>query len=163
MRHPICPECGKEYVKRVSRCGLKERFLSVFYIYPFRCQLCGHRFGFLQWGVRYIKVAEDQRNYERLPAKFSVTFTGDHIDGTGTAVDISMSGCTLHTDAQLPEDAIVKMKLQLPQDALPVTVNAAVVRNVVRNRVGVEFLRTDKGDRERLQLFVRGLLLARSA
>ncbi|HEU4345129.1 MAG TPA: PilZ domain-containing protein, partial [Candidatus Binatia bacterium] len=148
MRHPICPQCGKAYVKRVSRCGLKERLLSAFYVYPFRCQLCGHRFGFLQWGVRYVRVAEDQRNYERLPAKFSVTLTGGHIEAAGTAIDISMSGCTLHADARLAQDAIVQMKLQLPQDALPVTVNAAVVRNVVRNRVGVEFLRIDKADRE---------------
>ena len=74
-----------------------------------------------------------------------------------------MSGCTLHTDAQLVKGAILRMELQIAKDTLPVIVDAAVARNVVRNRVGIEFLRIDRNDRERLQLFVRGLLLGRSA
>src|SRR6266478_9749023 len=38
-----------------------ERLISLFYIYPFRCQPCGHRFRLLQWGVTYTKIEEDQR------------------------------------------------------------------------------------------------------
>ena len=56
----VCPRCSSEYVKRVSRVG-PERLMSLFYIYPFRCQPCGHRFRLLQWGVTYTRIEEDQR------------------------------------------------------------------------------------------------------
>jgi hypothetical protein len=60
MPQPVCPKCSSEYVKRVSRLG-SEHLISLFYIYPFRCQPCGHRFRLLQWGVTYTKIEEDQR------------------------------------------------------------------------------------------------------
>jgi len=34
-----------------------EYLLSIAYIYPFRCQVCFHRFRTFQWGVRYVKQA----------------------------------------------------------------------------------------------------------
>jgi hypothetical protein len=56
----VCPNCSSEYVTRASRAGL-ERLMSHFYIYPFRCQLCGHRFRLFQWGVTYRRIALDSR------------------------------------------------------------------------------------------------------
>lgn len=55
MPQLVCPKCSSNYVKRVSRIG-SERLLSFFYIYPFRCQPCGHRFRLLQWRVTYTKM-----------------------------------------------------------------------------------------------------------
>ena len=52
MPQPVCPKCSSDYVKRAHRVG-PERLISLFYIYPFRCQPCGHRFRLLQWGVTY--------------------------------------------------------------------------------------------------------------
>ena len=60
MPQPICPRCSSDCVKRVSRVGT-ERLLSFFYIYPFRCQPCGHRFKLLQWGVTYTRIDLDRR------------------------------------------------------------------------------------------------------
>jgi hypothetical protein len=56
---------------------------------------------------------------------------------------------------------ILKMGLQISKDIAPVTVDAAVVRNVRSGAVGVEFLQWQKSERERLQLFIRGLLIGR--
>jgi stage V sporulation protein G len=56
----VCPKCSSEYVKRASRVGL-ERLMSLFYIYPFRCQLCWHRFRLFQWGVTYTRIELDSR------------------------------------------------------------------------------------------------------
>jgi c-di-GMP-binding flagellar brake protein YcgR len=53
------------------------------------------------------------------------------------------------------------MGLQLPNEVAPVVVEAAVIRNVNPGRAGVEFLRIENGERERLQRFVRGLTLNR--
>jgi transposase-like protein len=55
----VCPRCSSEYVKRVSRVG-PGRLMSLFYIYPFRCQPCGRRFRILQWGVTYTRIEKEQ-------------------------------------------------------------------------------------------------------
>ena len=58
---------------------------------------------------------------------------------------------------------IVKLELLIAGEVSPVTVEAAVVRNIYQGSAGVEFLRWQGGERERLQLFVRGLLIGRGA
>jgi hypothetical protein len=54
---------------------------------------------------------------------------------------------------------ILQLGLQIADDVPPVEVDAAMVRYVTGESVGVEFLRWREGERERLQLFVRGLLI----
>ena len=90
-----CPNCSKHYVRRVRREGLFERLLSLGYIYPFRCQLCRTRFRARQPGVRYTRVDEDRREYERIPVRFPVTLAIGHASVRATALDISMAGCSL--------------------------------------------------------------------
>ena len=58
MQPPVCPRCSSEDIKRVSRIG-PERLISLFYIYPFRCQPCGHRFRLFQRGVSYTRIQLD--------------------------------------------------------------------------------------------------------
>ena len=148
---------------RVSRVGLGERLVSLFYVYPFRCQLCGHRFKFLQWGIKYKRIEEDRREYERMAASFPVTFDAGAVQGRGLAVDISMAGCTFHTEAELVEGNILRMRLELPEETSPVSVEAVIIRTLRTGRVGVEFIRVENGERERLQRFIRGLLIGRWA
>ena len=59
VQQPVCPKCSSDCVKRASRVSF-ERLMSVFYIYPFRCLPCGHRFRVLKWGVTYTKIELDQ-------------------------------------------------------------------------------------------------------
>ena len=155
-----CPKCSREFVKRVSRQGFKEKLFSVFYIYPFRCQLCGYRFRFLQWGIRYQRIQEDRREYERLPIDFPVSVKGENIYSEGKALDISLGGCTAMLETQLTEGDVCSVGLYLRNDVLPIRIEAAVVRTVRPNYSGIEFLRFLDNDRERLQLFIRSLLLA---
>ncbi len=163
MPRPLCPRCSREYVKRVSRVGLGERLASLFYIYPFRCQLCGHRFQLLQWGVKYKRIEEDRREYERVPASFPITFEARGAEGRGLAVDISMAGCTFHTETELAEGNMLQMRLEVPQETSPVRVEAVIIRTLRAGRVGVEFVQFESGERERLQRFIRGLILDRWA
>jgi hypothetical protein len=162
MADPRCPNCSKEYVARVARVGFAEQLLSLFYIYPFKCQLCGHRFSALQWGVRYLRMEEDRREYERLPTSFSLTFSAQDFGGGGMACDVSMSGCTFRVETLQPKAGnVLSMQLRISKDLEPVAVEA-VVRNIRQDLVGVEFLRFQEADKERLQLFVRDLLARRS-
>ncbi len=162
MRDLICPNCSKTYVARVARVGFAEEVLSLFYIYPFRCQLCGWRFKVLQWGVRYLRVEEDRREYERLPTTFPLSFTDDTIAGSGIAYDISMVGCSFQPTIAPKQGTVLRMALRISSDFPPVQVEA-VVRNVGQNRVGVEFLRFEPVQRARLQNYIRELLKHRSA
>ncbi|HEX7228305.1 MAG TPA: PilZ domain-containing protein, partial [Candidatus Binatia bacterium] len=116
MLQPLCPNCSRDYTKRVSRIGFKERLLSIIYVYPFRCQLCGYRFRFMQWGVRYKRVEEDRREYNRMPASFPVSFACDGVEGTGHVVDISLNGCSLEADTIIAEGSIVRMALQMSEE-----------------------------------------------
>src|SRR4030095_12391630 len=77
------------------------------------------------------------------------------------AVDISMGGCTIHTAAELVEGSILQMRLDVPEETSPVRVEAVIIRTLRAGRVGVEFVRFDTVERERLQRFIRGLLLGR--
>lgn len=158
-----CPNCARDFIRRVSRAGLGERLLSMFYVYPFKCQLCGYRFRFFQWGVRYFRVEEDRREYDRMEMTFPVAFTSETGSGEGALVNVSMGGCSFRTRAQLPVGTILKLTLQVSGDIPPVIVDAAVVRSVRTGGVGVEFLEWQQSERERLQLFVRGMLISRSA
>src|SRR5574342_569548 len=130
MTNVKCPNCARDFGRRVSRSASLERFLSIFYVYPFKCQRCGYRFRSLQWGVRYVRVEEDRREYDRKPISCPVFFSADTISGQGTLVDVQ-----------------------------PVTVDAAVVRSAHEGGVGVEFLQWRQSERERLQLFVQSLLI----
>jgi c-di-GMP-binding flagellar brake protein YcgR len=135
--------------------------LSLFYVYPFRCQLCGHRFRSLQWGVSYARISEDRREYRRLPIMFPVAYVAENIKGKGTAIDVSVNGCGFETRDKLSVGAHLRMTLQLTNELLPVEVDTAVVRTVDDNRMGVEFVKIQPAELERLQLFIRGRLAGR--
>jgi hypothetical protein len=148
----------------VSRRSGFERILSSFYIYPFRCQLCGHRFKLLQWGELYRKTFYDRREFERLPVCLNASIwaeSGEH--GEGTLRDLSMQGCGLTTSVAFSEGSILRLELHDPNDDLPIIVQAAVVRNAAPSHSEIEFLRLHHAERERLRLFVKGLLAAREA
>lgn len=156
-----CPSCSKEFVRRVSRVGTFERLLSLFFIYPFKCQLCDFRFRARQSGVRYTRIEEDHREYKRMEVSFPVTFSGPGAAGEGMVCDISMNGCSIATSAEVRPGAIIGLELKVALDAAPVTIDAAVVRHVGQQRFGVQFLKWQHQERNRLQLYIRGLLIGR--
>jgi PilZ domain-containing protein len=154
-----CPNCGREFVRRVSRNGMLEVLLSYFYVYPFKCQLCAERFRFFQWGVRYVRVEEDRREYDRMEINFPLAFSGRDVSGDGGVVNISMGGCSFRTATHIESGTILNLSLKISREVPPVIVDGAIVRNVRAGIVGVEFMQWQQSERERLQLFVRGLLI----
>lgn len=157
---PTCPNCGRDFVRRSHRQGLLERVLSVIYVYPFRCQLCMHRFLTLQLGKRFIKQKVDRREYERIETKLPLAFKGDQAQGEGMTIDLSMAGCALESDATVPEGSLVQLELK-NSSASPVEVEAAVVRSARQRTIGLQFLRLREEEQERLRQFVRQLLQSR--
>jgi hypothetical protein len=135
--------------------------MSAFYVYPFRCQLCGYRFRFLQWGIRYLKVYEDRREYERMATNFAVSVTGKNVYCEGALINISLGGCTVKLDGQFVTGDLCRLGINLPNEVVPLRVAAAVVRTARGNELGIEFLKFHDNERERLQVFIRNLLNGR--
>jgi hypothetical protein len=163
MAQVKCPNCSRQFVRRVAAVRSAERLLGIFSVYPFKCQLCGFRFRSPQWGGRNAGVAEDRREYDRMPASFPLTFQDINLSGHGGATNISMGGCSFNTSTPLAGGMVLRLELQLSDNVSPVVVDAAVVRHSQGQSVGVEFLRWEESERARLQLFVRGLLISRAA
>jgi hypothetical protein len=164
MAAPACPICSREFVKRASRHGVFEKVLSYFYIFPFRCQLCHYRFKRLQWGTVYHKVVYDRRELERVPVYLNVSISaesGEHFNGA--LRDLSVGGCRLATGEAFGEGTILRLELRIPNDPLPIVVDAAAVRNAGIEHAHVEFLRLEHGERQRLRLLLMELQEARNA
>lgn len=154
---PTCPHCTSPYIKRARRTTTYERLISLFYVYPFSCQLCGHGFRLFQPGVRYVRFEEDQREYQRMRVDLAVRLRQGTLSSDGAAIDVSMRGCTVRDSDPLPLATVVKISLKLPNEPDPVTVEA-VVRNSSDDRMGFEFLRFEGEGRQRLRQFVQGIL-----
>lgn len=157
MKAPACPRCATSFVKRVRNRTLLDRLLSKIFSQPFRCQICRRRFrAWLRGGSS--AATADQREYERLAMNFRVSFSGDAGSGIGTVSDISINGCAFISDARPAENSVLRLALCVSAELEPVAIEAAVARHVRPDgRVGVEFLRMEARERERLELFIRGL------
>jgi hypothetical protein len=156
MKHSNCPKCSGEFVKRVSRHGVLERLLSLFYVFPFRCQLCGHRFKLWQWGEVYHKTYFEGFEFEPLPVSLSVALWKESGEqGPGTLRDLSMRGCGITSGVALAQGNILRLELHIPEEPRAIVVQAAVVRTVTENHSQVEFLQLNSHERERLRALVR--------
>jgi predicted HAD superfamily Cof-like phosphohydrolase len=160
-----CPRCGKSFVRRSHRQGLKERLLSLVSLYPFRCQVCANRFRAFQFRARYVKRTVDRRQYVRLATRIPTTFAedikpGEQRVGEGVVTDISLGGCYLQTFVQLSQGTLVSLELQTEQHTPAIAVEAAIVRIVRPTGVGLEFLRLSEPEHERFSQFIRQLLVA---
>lgn len=156
---PNCPNCTRDYVNRVRRRGLVERALSLFYVYPFRCQLCSRRFLARQPGVRYKRILEDQRQYQRIPVDFPVRIIAEEKTIEGKTLELSIGGGTFESSAAFAPGNIVQLELQAADDQPAIRVEAALIRTIRSNRLGLEFLRFQPAERRRLQTFIHSLLM----
>ncbi len=155
---PTCPLCQSTYVRRAHRMGFLEQALSLFYLYPFRCQLCSARFTALQWGVRYSAQTEDPRKYERISVQFPVLFGNTQTVGKGVVTDVSVADCAISTDLPLKQGDSLQLELYPKTGRPPIVVAQAVVRSVRQGLVGVQFLEMEGSEKARLNRFVSGMV-----
>jgi len=151
---PGCPQCGKDFVRRSHRQGALEYLLSSVYVYPFRCQLCTHRFRAFEWGARYERHLIDQREYERIPVRFAASFSGDGVKGEGTLIELSMGGCSLQTDEGVMPGELLQLSFKPSEQDPPFGVDTAVVRSARGTLRGVEFLRLQPAQKDALRQLV---------
>jgi predicted RNA-binding Zn-ribbon protein involved in translation (DUF1610 family) len=158
---PMCPDCGETHVGRVKRHRL-ERLLSVLYVYPFRCRICGHRFLAVQWGQRYDTRSVDRREYERLATQMPVAFGADEMDGEGVVTEISIDGCTIQTETAVSRGAHVPLRMQC-SPTRTITIAHAVVRSVHGRSFGVQFVQLSAREHDAIHRLVCELLAVQTA
>lgn len=98
------------------------------------------------------------RYSSRVPVGCSVVFAGDGMVGEGRALDVSIPGCLLESPQTTRAGDYVQLRLFLPDNQPPLSVQLAVVRWVEGSRFGVEFIRSSSQDQVRLANFVRSRL-----
>ena len=155
---PECPRCQKGFVRRSKRCGVYEHSVSLLYFYPYRCQLCTHRFVALRWGARTGRYTPDRREYVRIPVHASAAFSGEQVQGKGTLVNLSMSGCAMKTNVLPRPGEVLCLRLDQWNGYPQVVIDAVRVRTMEKQEVGLEVLRIQDGEKEKLRQVVETLL-----
>lgn len=145
-------------MRRAHQQGPFEHLLATLFCYPFRCQLCRHRFLVLQVGRRPRPQLTDLREYERIRVSSAASFFGENILGEGTTVDISVKGCWIKGEKQVRKGWVLRLRIQRSLREPPIEIETAMVRWVLGNGFGVEFIQVQPKDDLKLRQLVEGLL-----
>jgi PilZ domain len=140
-----CPECGREAVLRYQCLSPLERLLQFVHIYPFRCQLCSHRFLTFSLGRSYPTDVIDRREHVRIPVNMELAFSAGRIRGQGQVLNLSVGGCMIETRASVHRDDIYHLELYVAEGEPPLELSA-IVRSVSGCRVGLKFLPSAQQD-----------------
>ena len=146
-------------MRRSSRVGALERLISAFYVYPFRCQRCTHRFRALNWGHRYPHPRGERRDYERIAIRLPARLTAGTESADAETTDLSVSGCAVRTDAHFPPGTEVSFTLRLGSGGKPVEIAEAVVRAANEGRVSLQFVHVGVEEQRRLAEFIHDVAL----
>ena len=99
----------------------------------------------------------EKRKAPRFPVQFILDFLGQYSVGAGSVSNLSTTGCMVGSDLVVLAGWSLKLHLSLPAQAAPLVVDQAVVRWSRGLEFGVEFLRMQQGEQERLHRFVSTL------
>ena len=167
-----CTRCHRSFIQAVRLSGFADRLFSLLYSYPFRCQVCRHRFHLMQWGVHHEQPVTDRREYRRRPVRTPARLLNERGDplGVGTVTDLSLGGCSIETEAHLPMGSLLRLRIEAFDEQPAITVESAIVRSVRASSfrgtgIGVEFLRFGSDENRlsdyMLTLWLEGTQIAR--
>jgi len=145
-------------VRRSSRVGAFERLASIVYVYPFRCQRCAHRFSQLTWGQRYPHPKGERRDFERVAVRLPARLSAGTETAQAETSDLSISGCSVWTNARFPPGTEVRFTVQLGRGPT-VDVAEAVVRATHAGRVSLQFIHMDAEEQRRLVEYINAVAL----
>jgi hypothetical protein len=129
--------------------------VSALRLYPVRCQLCTARFRAFQ--ARHDSRHTDRREYDRLLVRIPVVITAGGTQSDGETVDLSLTACSLRTEAAHPAGSTVQLRLRLGQ-AGDVTIQGALVKSQREGGMGVHFAQIATPERERLSKYLARFL-----
>lgn len=95
------------------------------------------------------------RKLVRHPVKLSCQISSDHASGGGQVIDLSTGGCKVESEWRHAPGEYLCMNLQSLAPDRPVAIALAVVRWSREQAFGVEFIRMEPVQQERLRLLVQ--------
>ncbi len=95
------------------------------------------------------------RKFARYAVGLPCQFASDHYSGEGQVVDVSTGGCKVEADAHFALGEYVCVTLHCLTPDRPISIELAVVRWCSEGALGVEFIRMDPTEQERLRLLVQ--------
>ncbi len=93
----------------------------------------------------------ERRQEQRYPARCSLTYWGDLIDGNGTVFNLSPSGCGIRPTKGVRAGSYLHLFLYLGVEQAPLKIELAVVRWAQALLLGLEFIRVSSWQRLRLK------------
>jgi hypothetical protein len=148
-----CPQCQKDGLLRSHPQSIRERLASLFFVAPFRCPSCSHRFLASRLGLDHPTHPIDRREHLRIPVRLYLSFSGGKVCGEGTVLDLSMGGCIIKSQTQVHTNDIFYLQLSLEDSEPPLEV-AAMVHSVSARGIAFKFLRAAQ-ESKRLFAFVQ--------
>lgn len=103
------------------------------------------------------EVFMDLRRQQRFPVHFHSVFSGPMLsESVGMVVNLSESGCCVHTDSQVYTGIQLALHLHVPGEASPIHIEQAAVRWSRGRELGVGFITVAPPHQARLdQLLAR--------
>ncbi len=95
----------------------------------------------------------EQRQHIRYQVEFPARIAGVHA-GIGIVYNLGMGGCKVVSDLGVTRNALLTMHLQIPEQTMVITIQAARVQWTMEFEFGVEFLELQDLERTRLGQFL---------
>jgi hypothetical protein len=97
----------------------------------------------------------ERRQTLRLKVQFRSSFSAPkRVEGEGTVVDLSHTGCRIATLVEVPRETSLEVRLMLPDDLPPMILASCIVRWSRGHEFGVQFPKPREDDRVRLSRFM---------
>ncbi len=148
-------------MKKTPRRGLREYFLILLTIAPYRCQFCSHRFLVFFQRISFSPGRQHERMPVQLPVYFRPAFSRDEVLAAGTLLDLSIGGCTIETAVPVPKAFCLSMQIEVTEQDPPIQIENARVRTVNGKRLGLEFLDIRPEEEGRLRQLILSVLHGR--
>ena len=95
----------------------------------------------------------EQRQHVRYQVEFPAIITGDHA-GIGIVYNLGMGGCKVVSDLAVKTGTRLTVHLQIPEQPIAITIQAATVQWILKLEFGIEFLEIQERERTRLGQFL---------
>ena len=107
----------------------------------------------------------DARQFPRFAVQCPIAFSGDHITGKGTVMNLSKNGWKVVSNQRVPDGACLALRVSLPFGSYPIMtryysrleVDLAVVRWSTGGEFGLEFISMETGEWKRIRQFLKTL------
>lgn len=97
------------------------------------------------------------RKTQRYAVQIPAYFTGEHMTGEGTIVNLSPEGCAILSKENPRVSSYLSVRIDLSERDAPLLIDLAAVRWSSDEQIGLEFIRMGESEQERLRRFVKTL------